>query len=192
MPLSPDITAALTKEQIDLLIEKLEASDADVATPVFQITNLEDVTNPNVVKVVRGPNNDALYFSRSPIPHVRDVELNNWLTATPFWGHTGVYAYRRQVLYDYLQLPEGAMEKAEKLEQLRLLEAGRTILTVEIDYRTEGVDTPEDLEVFNQVAKHLKAISSFSLDEIIKFVDAKNLSELNQHIPRRWKQYRLQ
>ena len=54
------------------------------------------------------------------------------------------------------------------------------------------VDTPEDLEVFDQVAKHLKTISSFSLDEIIKFVDAKNLSELNQHVPRRWKQYRLQ
>jgi 3-deoxy-manno-octulosonate cytidylyltransferase (CMP-KDO synthetase) len=136
---------------IDLLIENLEASGADIATPVFPITNPEDVTNPNVVKVVRGSDNNALYFSRSPIPHVRDVELSDWPTATTFWGHTGVYAYRREVLLDYLHLPEGIMEKAEKLEQLRLLEAGRQILTVVIDYRTEGVDTPADLEKVKKI-----------------------------------------
>jgi len=136
----------ITGDVIDSLIENLESSSADVATPVFPITNMDDVNNSNVVKVVRGADGNALYFSRSSIPHVRDVEPGDWLSETRFWGHTGVYAYRKNVLAEYLQLTEGALERAEKLEQLRLLEAGRQILTVEIDYRTEGVDTPADLE----------------------------------------------
>ena len=131
---------------IDSLIESLETSNSDVSTPVFPITSIEDVTNPNIVKVVRGSDRRALYFSRSCIPYVRDTEIRNWLSEAQFWGHTGVYAYRKTVLTEYPRLPEGVMEKAEKLEQLRLLEAGRHILTVEIDYRTEGVDTPADLE----------------------------------------------
>jgi len=134
----------ITGQVVDLLIEALEASDADVATPVYRITNIEDVTNPNVVKVVRAADHRALYFSRSPIPHVRDLEMSEWPTAAPFWGHAGVYAYQRSVLQEYLRLPEGVMEIAEKLEQLRLLEAGKQILTVEIDYRPEAVDTPAD------------------------------------------------
>ena len=107
---------------------------------------MDDVINPNVVKVVRSADNRALYFSRSPVPHVRDLDTDDWLSTAPFFGHAGVYAYRRAVLLEYLQLPEGVMEKAEKLEQLRLLEAGKQFLTVEIDYRPEAVDTPEDLE----------------------------------------------
>ena len=145
-------------EVIDSLIEKLEAGDADVATPVYPINNAEDVTNPNVVKVVRAAGQKALYFSRSPIPHVRDVGPDEWLSATPYWGHAGVYAYRKEVLIEYLQLPEGVMERAEKLEQLRLLEAGKQILTVEIDYRPEAVDTPADLEkvqkIFNDQVRY--------------------------------------
>ena len=104
-----------------------------------------------MVKVVRAADQKALYFSRSPIPHVRDVESDEWLSATPYWGHTGVYAYRREVLIEYLQIPEGVMEKAEKLEQLRLLEAGKQILTVEIDYRPNAVDTPADLEKVKKI-----------------------------------------
>jgi len=140
---------------IDSLIEKLEANDADVATPVYRITNADDVTNPNVVKVVRASDQKALYFSRSPIPHVRDIGPEEWLSATPYWGHAGVYAYRKEVLIEYLQLPEGVMEKAEKLEQLRLLEAGKQILTVEIDYRPEAVDTPADLQAVKKVFSSL-------------------------------------
>ena len=136
----------ITGQVVDTLIASLEASDTGVSTPVYRITSMDDVTNPNVVKVVRSADDRALYFSRSPIPHVRDLNTNDWLSMAPFFGHAGVYAYRRDVLRDYLQLPEGRMEKAEKLEQLRLLEAGIQFLTVEIDYRPEAVDTPEDLE----------------------------------------------
>ena len=76
--------------------------------------------------------NKALYFSRSPIPHVRDIDPRDWMSAAPFWGHAGVYAYQRSVLQEYLRLPEGLMERAEKLEQLRLMEAGKSFLAVEI------------------------------------------------------------
>jgi 3-deoxy-manno-octulosonate cytidylyltransferase (CMP-KDO synthetase) len=141
----------ITGRVVDSLIESLQGSDADVATPVYRITDLEDVTNPNVVKVVRGADHKALYFSRSPIPHVRDCDLSEWLSVAPFWGHAGVYAYRRSVLLEYPGLPEGSMERAEKLEQLRLLEAGKQFLTVEIDYHPEAVDTPADLEAVKRI-----------------------------------------
>ena len=136
----------ITGQVVDCLIERLEASDADVATPVYPITSIDDVTNPNVVKVVLSSKHEAMYFSRSSIPLVRDVELTEWAVATQYWGHCGVYAYRKAVLLDYLLLPEGILEKAEKLEQLRLLESGKRFLAVEIDYHPEAVDTPSDLE----------------------------------------------
>ena len=77
---------------------------------------------------------------------LRDEPKENWLAHAPFWGHVGVYGYRRKVLEEYDQLPEGLLEGAEKLEQLRLLETGLSIQTVEVGYRSRGVDTPEDLE----------------------------------------------
>jgi len=144
----------ITGQVINTLVTSLQDSNADVATPVYKITSMEDVNNPNVVKVVRSEDHRALYFSRSPIPHVRDLKPAEWLSAAPFWGHAGVYAYRRNVLIDYLRLPEGLMERAEKLEQLRLLEAGRQFLTVEIDYRPEAVDTPEDLEKVKNIVSN--------------------------------------
>lgn len=131
---------------IDLLVESLEGSDADVATPVYAIQNIEELVNPNVVKVVRADDGIALYFSRSPVPYVRDKDLNDWLEATPFWGHAGIYAYRRAALVDFQKLPPAQLEKTENLEQLRLMEAGKRYLTVEIDYRPQAVDVPEDLE----------------------------------------------
>ncbi len=132
---------------VDSVVAALEKSDADVATPVFRIKCLDDVTSPNVVKVVRGSDGIALYFSRSPIPYVRDVEPDSWLSQAPFWGHVGMYAYRRRVLEEYPRLPGGELEGAEKLEQLRLLQAGKRILTVEVDYRPIAVDVAADLEL---------------------------------------------
>ena len=143
---------------VDGVVATLEGSDADVATPVYRISEIEDLTNPNVVKVVRDANGRALYFSRSPIPYVRDLDLEEWCSVVPFWGHVGVYAYRRTVLLDYATLPDGTLEGAEKLEQLRLLEAGKQIITVEVDYRPHGVDTPADLDaverIFNPSNQH--------------------------------------
>lgn len=141
----------IQSDVVDGLVTALTNSDADVATPVFRIKNSEDVTNPNLVKVVRGSNGKALYFSRSPIPHVRDSEPADWLSSTPFWGHVGVYAYRRNALLEHSRLPEGPLEQAEKLEQLRLLESGKEILAVEMDYHPHAVDIPSDLELVKKI-----------------------------------------
>lgn len=138
----PMITGAI----IDSVVSALENSDADVATPIYRIVKPEDITDPNLVKAVRDSEGRALYFSRSPIPHVRDLDLHKWSSAAMFWGHVGLYAYRRRSLAEYVDLPESKLETAEKLEQLRLLEFGKKIITVEIANRLFGVDTREDLE----------------------------------------------
>lgn len=141
----------ITGEIIDSLVAALLASNADVATPVYRIRNVGDLTNPNAGKVVRGSDNQALYFSRNAIPYVRDLEMKDWLTVTPFWGTVGMYAYWRRVLLEYHLLPEAQTEAAEKLEQLRLLEAGKRILTVEIENRLEDVDIPADLDLVKEI-----------------------------------------
>ena len=141
----------ITGTVVDAVVEALEVGDGEVATPVYRLSTAQELADSNVVKVVRGTDGRALYFSRSPIPHVRGMEPVEWLNHSIFWGHVGVYAYRRSVLCQYPQLPEGQLETVEKLEQLRLLEAGKQILTVEIDYRPQAVDVPADLEVVKRI-----------------------------------------
>ena len=131
---------------VDGVVTALEESDADAATPVYRIFKPEEIADPNLVKAVRDAEGFALYFSRSPIPYVRDLDLDKWSSTTAFWGHVGLYAYRRKSLAEYVELPEAKLESAEKLEQLRLLEFGKKIITVEIEHRLYGVDTPADLE----------------------------------------------
>ena len=136
----------ITGEVVDAVVSALEESEADAATPVYRIFKGEEIADPNLVKAVRDAQGRALYFSRSPIPYVRDLDLNEWSSVAAFWGHVGLYAYRRKSLLEYVELPEARLETAEKLEQLRLLEFGKQIITVEIDQRLYGVDTPADLE----------------------------------------------
>ena len=94
-----------------------------------------------MVKVVSDRFQNALYFSRSPIPHIRSGG------ETPiFFKHTGLYVYRRDFLLQYSDLPVGPLEQSERLEQLRALENGYKIRVVETEYESFGVDTPEDLE----------------------------------------------
>ncbi len=132
------------------MLENLVASwsvvGGDLITPVFQIQTQSDLFNPNIVKVVRGLDGRALYFSRSPIPFVRDIPPERWLELQVFWGHIGVYGYRKEVLMRYPSLPESPLEMAEKLEQLRFLDAGYRIQTTETNYRSVAVDTFADLE----------------------------------------------
>ncbi|HOE66930.1 MAG TPA: 3-deoxy-manno-octulosonate cytidylyltransferase [Candidatus Hydrogenedentes bacterium] len=128
---------------IDAAIQPLlEDPDVSIATARRRITNPADIDNPNVVKVVCGLNGRALYFSRCPIPHVRDGQA-----ALPcHWQHIGLYAYRRAFLLAYAAMPVTPLEELEKLEQLRALERGHAIVVVDTDYQSIGVDTPEDLE----------------------------------------------
>ena len=105
-----------------------------------KISRREDVENPNIVKVVFDKNGDALYFSRWPLPFVRDKNER-----AEFYRHFGIYAYRRDFLLQYVKMPQTPLEKAEKLEQLRALENGHKIRVLLTEHESVGVDTPEDV-----------------------------------------------
>ena len=137
---------------IDALADALAGdADWDMATAAVPIGDTDDLNNPSVVKVVWGQDGRALYFSRSPIPHVRGLAQARWLEAASFWGHVGIYGYRREVLTNYGALPESSLEQAERLEQLRFLQAGYQIQTVETASRPIAVDTPQDLEHVREI-----------------------------------------
>jgi len=124
---------------IDLAVRSLsDHPNAQMATLKRQIDRLDEITNPNVVKVVTDQQGFAIYFSRSPIPYNRGG-------AVTYFKHIGLYVYRREFLLDYSDLPVGPLEKAERLEQLRALENGFAIHVAETQYESLGVDTPEDL-----------------------------------------------
>jgi len=133
-------------DMLDALIASWVSTPCDLITPVYRITSLEDLNNPNVVKVARARDGRALYFSRSPIPYVRDWPQEKWLEHQAFWGHIGVYGYRKEILEKYAGLPASPLQAAESLEQLRFLEAGYIFQTVETTYRSVAVDTQEDLD----------------------------------------------
>jgi 3-deoxy-manno-octulosonate cytidylyltransferase (CMP-KDO synthetase) len=128
----------------------LDDPEADMGTLKTRIFRPADVNDPNVVKVVTDTRDNALYFSRSPIPFVREpltTERGERVTHMPaHFKHIGLYVYRRDFLLAYPDLPVGPLERAERLEQLRALENGFKIRVVETDYDSVGVDTPEDWE----------------------------------------------
>jgi 3-deoxy-manno-octulosonate cytidylyltransferase (CMP-KDO synthetase) len=117
----------------------------EVLTPIYRLS-AEKLHNPNVVKVLLAADGRGLYFSRSALPHLRDVDPADWCDHTSFWGHVGIYAYRADLLLRWPQLPISPLERLEKLEQLRLIEAGIRIDTLEVEGDLFSVDTPEQLE----------------------------------------------
>jgi len=118
-----------------------------MATLYRRIEQLEDLHNPNIVKVVLDRAGYALYFSRAAIPHARDPR-GGW---PPLYRHIGLYAYRRSTLLVLAALEPTPLERAESLEQLRALEHGIRIKAVETDYDSLSVDTPEDLETVRRL-----------------------------------------
>lgn len=132
-------------EQIDLLASKLNGM-TEIATLVKAIDQIEHLLNPNIVKVVLTKASDALYFSRSSIPHIRNTEESSWLKKHTFYKHIGMYAYRTDILEQLTKLPVSSLEKAESLEQLRWLENGFKIAVAETSLETLGIDTPDDLK----------------------------------------------
>lgn len=136
----------ISPDQIRLLAQILDGK-VELATLAKKITDQEQLFNPNVVKVVMDAEGNALYFSRSPIPHARGAEANQWLSRGKYFKHIGMYAYRSDVLGKITQLKQSALEKAESLEQLRWVENGYKIRVAETNIETIGVDTPDDLEV---------------------------------------------
>lgn len=108
-------------------------------------SDIDAIENPNSPKIAVSKNGYALYFSRSVIPFCRGKQRESWPESFPYLKHIGLYAYRREVLHEVTLLPQGELEKAESLEQLRWLENGYKIKVGTTDIETVGIDTPEDL-----------------------------------------------
>jgi 3-deoxy-manno-octulosonate cytidylyltransferase (CMP-KDO synthetase) len=140
---------------LDVLVSSMTEDDSvQIATPCCAITTRDDIMDPNVVKVVRDFEGNALYFSRAPVPWVRDRAEK---VAAQHWKHLGLYAYRRDALLEFPTLPPGDLERLEQLEQLRWLENGYHIRVVETDYDAISVDLPEDVQ---RVEKLLREAAS--------------------------------
>jgi 3-deoxy-D-manno-octulosonate cytidylyltransferase len=122
------------------------ASGALVTMPVSPMVHVEEIHDPSVVKVARAHDGRALYCSRSPVPHVRDVDHEVWAETASFWGHPGLYAYSREFLHLFGTLAPSPLEGAERLEQLRWLEAGLHVHTFEVEPQGPSVDTLVQLE----------------------------------------------
>jgi len=130
----------------------IENEDAPMATLKKRIERPSDVTDPNVVKVVTDARGMAIYFSRLPIPFVREKAEDKKRSSAPLrFKHIGLYVYRRDFLMGYSDLPIGPLEGAEGLEQLRALENGFKIHVAETEYDSLGVDTPEDCERVSEI-----------------------------------------
>ena len=130
---------------IDRLVARMEEDPAwDMGTAAAPITSAADLASPSVVKVVWGERHQALYFSRSVIPFVRDRDEPGMDVA--YWRHLGLYAYRAAFLRRLVATPPCGLEKAEKLEQLRALHLGARMVVIETTDTGIGVDTPADVE----------------------------------------------
>lgn len=147
----------ISPRTIERAVDELSNNDeAMIVTTCEEISEAEDVLSHDVVKVVKDAAGRALYFSRLPIPHLRDEvrehgTLSLALKRNPellknFRKHTGLYAYRRRVLLEFTAWPQSFLERLESLEQLRALERGVIIKVIEVDEPSIGVDTEEDLE----------------------------------------------
>ncbi len=130
----------ITGDLIDQLTAALRSiPGADVATLIEPINATEAVTDPSVVKVVCNQAGYALYFSRAPIPYTRAIPARPY-----YYKHIGIYAFRSSILQEFVTFPPSPLERIEGLEQLRLLENGKTIFCIESPHPLIGVDTPED------------------------------------------------
>lgn len=136
-------------DSIDLLFDLLlQNPDVPMATLATPLASLDEYRNPSVVKVVRDDRQRALYFSRSPIPHIRDGEPVLQQDNSPYLRHLGLYCYRREFLLSLAKMPVHPLETIEKLEQLRVIGKGFPLLVGLTKQPGVGVDTPEDYEAF--------------------------------------------
>lgn len=143
--LDPDVITAMVTE-----FARLDPAPA-VITPVYRLKP-DTIHNPAVVKTLLAHDGRALYFSRSAIPHVRDVPPLEWHQHTAYWGHVGMYGFRGDVLDAWDQLPTSPLEDLERLEQLRLIEAGHEIATFSVKGTSLSVDTEAQLVQAREIA----------------------------------------
>lgn len=131
--------------QINLLVDLISREDTQLASLAKRIEDEEDLFSPNAVKVVMDKEGRALYFSRNPIPFMRNMEHKDWLKNGVFYQHIGIYAYKAETLRQVARLQPTDLEKAESLEQLRWLENGLSVRMAVTASENVSIDTPEDL-----------------------------------------------
>ncbi len=149
----PFIDPKVIDKMVDEFSKKLPSSE--VMTPIYELSPIK-IHNPNIVKTLVSYNGRAIYFSRSALPHVRGYSLDEWHNHSKYWGHVGIYGYRGDILNNWNQLPFSPLEEAEKLEQLRLIEAGFNIDTFTVQGESLSVDTFEQLEQAREIAASRK------------------------------------
>lgn len=132
----------LNRKALEQLLASFRNEDVQVASLMCPIYEAQDIMNPSYVKVVVDTNHRALYFSRAPIPYVRNVE-----SGVQHWKHIGIYGYKKEILLAFTGWPRTPLEEAEMLEQLRYLERGVSIQMIVTDEAPLSIDTPEDLEL---------------------------------------------
>ena len=146
-------------QQIDLLASLLD-SETQLATLIKKIKDPSALHNSNIVKVITNSNQEAIYFSRSALPHLRNVAPEEWLSKQVYFKHIGMYGYRSDILAEITKLSPSSLDMAESLEQLRWIENGYRIKVAETEIESTGIDTPEDLaRAVTQLQKNPKSDS---------------------------------
>ncbi|MGE0568228.1 MAG: 3-deoxy-manno-octulosonate cytidylyltransferase [Bacteroidia bacterium] len=135
----------LDPNQINELLAHCDGKN-ELLTQMIPITSQEHLTDFGEVKIVLNEANEAIYFSRSPIPFIKDKPISEWIHHFQFYRHVGMYVYRTDCLEQISKMKPGKLEMAESLEQLRWLENGLKIKCVETKYESHCIDTPEDLQ----------------------------------------------
>lgn len=149
----------IPSEYIDKVIALIkEQSALSIGSLITPIVKVDDLQNPNVVKVVKDKNNFALYFSRSSIPY--DRTMNDELRTTNYFKHIGIYAFTREAILKFCQLPQSNLEKLEQLEQLRALENGFKIKLDVVSEAYPAVDREEDISKVEEILKTRKDVVS--------------------------------
>ncbi len=142
----PFIDPSQIRQLMDIFRRNPETKIATLVRRFDQSLGFDALADPNLVKVVRDYEGNALYFSRSVIPYVRKAPEKQWLEKAEYFTHVGIYAYRSDILGKIASLPRSPLEVAESLEQLRWLQAGIQIATAVTNCPTIGIDTPADLD----------------------------------------------
>jgi 3-deoxy-manno-octulosonate cytidylyltransferase (CMP-KDO synthetase) len=144
-------------DAVDLTAQTLLSDDsAHMATLARRMTNGADIENPNKARIVLDQRQRALYFSRAAVPFARDIhEKSQWPEVYPYYEHIGIYAYRREFLFQFTALPPALLEQTEKLEQLRALENGFVIKVGIGSFDSVCVDVPQDVKAVEQRMKEL-------------------------------------
>tara|TARA_B100001248_G_scaffold222153_1_gene178554 strand:+ start:1019 stop:1828 length:810 start_codon:yes stop_codon:yes gene_type:complete len=146
----PFINPVLIDETFKILKNKKDSSQ--VVTPIYRLKP-DNIHNPNIVKTLISNNGTVIYFSRSAIPHVRDVSADEWHLHARYWGHAGIYGFTAGMLLKWEEISNSNLEKVEKLEQLRLIDAGYKISTFVAEEECLSVDTEEQLSFARSIVK---------------------------------------